>query len=78
MGKRPGGERIGIISPLFSDPAQHGGITPVVLNLVRGMAARGVNVDLVLRRAEPRSPLTQELPNGVRTIDIPSRHRITT
>jgi glycosyltransferase involved in cell wall biosynthesis len=49
-----------------------GGVERMVLNLVGGMAACGVNIDLLAIRAE--SAHLGALPNGVRLVDLGVRH----
>jgi glycosyltransferase involved in cell wall biosynthesis len=72
------GSRIGIVSPLFSDPVKHGGITPVVLNLARGIADRDVGVDLLVRKPDPEVPTPVQLPENISVIPVPVRHRLPT
>jgi glycosyltransferase involved in cell wall biosynthesis len=45
-----------------------GGAERVVLNLMEGMTARGLRVDLVVAAA--KGPLLQQLPNSVRLVDL--------
>lgn len=78
MIKKSRPKRIAIVSPIFSDPLKHGGITPVIWNLASGMAEKGFSIDLLIRRANPGSPPPAKLPEGVHIVDNPSRHRATT
>lgn len=69
---------IAILSPIYSDPDAHGGITPVVANLSEGLLARGYRVDLLVRLPRQRGHLPAELPPGLRIIDLKSRRKLTT
>lgn len=70
--------RIGIVSPIFSDPSKHGGITPVVYNLAVSLAGRGIIVDLLTQRPDPEKSPPVILPEKIQVIDLQSRHRHTT
>ena len=62
--KRPDEVRIA----LFVASLRAGGAERVTLNLARGFHERGVEVDLVLARAE--GPLLEQVPPGVRVVDL--------
>ncbi len=71
--------RVAILSPIYSNPDKtHGGITPVVANLAKGFAYRGLIVDMLVRL--PRhSSLPATPPNdGIRIINLGTSHRLST
>jgi glycosyltransferase involved in cell wall biosynthesis len=54
---------------ILANPEGGGGITRVVLNLLKGMNQRGISLDLVLDWAEGR-PYLKDVPTGVRVVDL--------
>jgi len=70
--------RIAILSPIFSNPASHGGLTPVVRNLAWSMARRGISVDLLVRLPKGQRQVPVELPARISVRDLGTRHRWTT
>jgi glycosyltransferase involved in cell wall biosynthesis len=71
--------RVAILSPIFSNPKQvHGGITPVVANLAKGFAARGLRVDMLVRLPKQVSLPAAPLGEGIRIIDLGTSHRLST
>lgn len=56
---------------LFLPSLRGGGAERVMVNLARGFVERGVQVDLVLARAE--GPYLSEVPEGVRVVDLGSK-----
>jgi glycosyltransferase involved in cell wall biosynthesis len=71
-------DRIAIISPLFSDPLKHGGITPVVWNLAGSIAGFGIEVDLIVRRPDPAAQLPVCLPDNIAVTQFPTGGRLKT
>src|SRR5512136_3134375 len=57
-------ERLAFFLPGLYD----GGAERIMLNLAKGIAARGYSLDLVLARAE--GPFMDEIPDSVRLIDL--------
>jgi glycosyltransferase involved in cell wall biosynthesis len=71
--------RVAILSPIYRNPGSpYGGITPVVRNLTRGLAGLGILVDLLIRQMRGSKGVPEELPGGVRVIDLDTHHRLTT
>ncbi|WP_287261727.1 glycosyltransferase [Methanothrix sp.] len=56
---------------LFLPSLRGGGAERVMVNLARGFAERGLQVDLVLARAE--GPYLSEVPESVRVVDLGSK-----
>ncbi|NET89228.1 MAG: glycosyltransferase [Kamptonema sp. SIO1D9] len=54
---------------ILANPAGGGGITRVVINLLKGMIQRGIKVDFVLDWAKGR-PYLADIPQGVRVVDL--------
>lgn len=54
---------------IVTNPAGGGGMTKVILNLLRGLVARGFSPDLVLDCAQGK-PYLDQVPAGVRVIDL--------
>ena len=71
-------KNIAIVSPLFSDPGKHGGITPVVLNLAGGVADQGIGVDLLVRRHNRVATLPTNLRDRVNIVPITAKSRFST
>lgn len=57
---------------IFLPSLQGGGAERVMVNLARGLAELGLQVDLVLARAE--GPLQAEVPKEVRVVDLGAKH----
>ena len=71
--------RIAILSPIFSSANKaHGGITPVVANLAKGFALRGLFVDMLVRLPKHSTLPESPLGNGIRIIDLGTSHRLST
>ena len=64
-----GGEMNGRIS-LFLPSLRGGGAERVMLSLASGFAERGIQVDLVLAKAE--GPYLSDVPSSVRAVDLES------
>lgn len=60
---------------LFASFSGQGGVEKMLLNLARGLSARGVAVHLVLARAE--GAWLEHLPAGIRVTDLGCRHTFT-
>ncbi len=71
-------DRVAILSPLYSGgTGAHGGITPVVTNLAVGLAAEGIEVDLLVRLPSG-SPVPEAPAPLVSVHDLGARHRLST
>lgn len=71
--------RVAILSPIFSNPDKvHGGITPVVANLAKGFASRGIMVDMLVRLPREAALSPSPLGEGIRIIDLGTSHRLST
>src|SRR6476646_4013565 len=57
---------------ILTNPEGGGGMTKVILNLLKGLAAYGFLPDLVLDCAEGR-PYLSEIPQGVRVINLKTK-----
>ena len=60
---------------LYMQSFAGGGAERVMVNLARGLAARGLRVDLIVARAE--GPYLSLVPPGVRLVDLHSRRSLT-
>lgn len=67
----PGAPRIGILLPSLVE----GGVERVALNLAQGLLAAGVEVDLVLLRAE--GAFLRDVPGRARIVDLRARRALT-
>ena len=75
----PSQRRIAILSPLYSNPGNmHGGITPVVSNLAKGFARRGLMVDMLVRLPKEAHLPAESLGPSVRIINLGTSHRLST
>ena len=70
-GGNPMDERIALFMPSLAG----GGAEKVMLNLGRGMLARGIEVDLVLVSAE--GPYLADVPQGINLVDLRARRVLT-
>ena len=67
---------LAILSPLSWNPGgPHGGITPVIRNLTLGFSNHGIEVDLLVRRADPGDMPPDDLPPGVRIVNLNAKGR---
>ena len=68
---------LAILSPFsWVSGRPHGGITPVIRNLTLEFASNGIEVDLLVRQASPDQEAPNDLPEGVRIVNLNARGRV--
>lgn len=68
---------LAILSPFsWTSGRSHGGITPVIRNLTLEFSDQGIEIDLLVRGADPADAPPEDLPPGVRIINLNTKGRV--